>query len=272
MTLWEAAVLGLIQGLTEFLPVSSSGHLVLAQYLLGMDAQQASDVTFEVFVHFGTMLSILTVYWKQVWMIIRETFVAAVAPADLPGAYRRNEHFRTGVLILLTMVPTGIVYWRFQAGLEAAFNNPRLVLVMLLVTGTLLLLTVLRREHDGEMGVVKAAVVGCAQAAAMIPGISRSGATICTALYQNVRRERAANFSFLMLLPVVFGATILKIGELLEVQLPMDQWFPLAVGTVVAYISGVFAIYVMLDFVTRGKLQYFAYYCFLVGGTGLVLL
>lgn len=272
MTLWEAALLGLIQGLTEFLPVSSSGHLVLAQYLLGMEAGQASDVTFEVFVHFGTMLSIVTVYSKQVWMIIRETTVSAVRPADLLGAYQRNEHFRTGVLILLTLIPTGLVYAVFRDDLEAAFDSPRLVLFMLLVTGVLLLLTVLRKKHDGELGGVKAFIVGCAQASAMIPGISRSGATICTALYQNVDREQAANFSFLMLLPVVMGATILKTGELLEVQLSLYEWLPLIVGTLIAYISGVFAIYVVLDFVTRGKLQYFAYYCFLVGGIGLVLL
>ncbi len=268
MTLWEAALLGLIQGITEFLPVSSSGHLVLAQYLLGMDAGQASDVTFEVFVHFGTMVSILTVYWKKVWMITRETTVAVARPAHLLEAYRRNEHFRTGVLILLTLIPTGLVYVAFREDLEAAFDSPRLVLFMLLVTGLLLLLTVLRRKPDGKLGVVKATIVGCAQASAMIPGISRSGATICTALYQNVNREQAANFSFLMLLPVVMGATILKTGELMEVH----EWLPLIVGTVIAYISGVFAIYVVLDFVTRGKLQYFAYYCFLVGGIGLALL
>lgn len=272
MTLWEAALLGLIQGLTEFLPVSSSGHLVLVQHLLGMEARQASDVTFEVFVHFGTMLSIVTVYWRQVWMIIRETSFTITTPATVLVAYRRNEHFRTGVLIFVTMIPTGLVYWAFRSNLEAAFNNPRLVLVMLLVTGVLLLLTVLRKKHDGELGGLKAMVVGCAQASAMIPGISRSGATICTALYQNVNREQAANFSFLMLLPVILGATILKTRKLLEVQLSMSEWLPLIMGTVVAYVSGVVAIYVVLDFVTRGKLQYFAYYCFLVGGIGLALL
>jgi undecaprenyl-diphosphatase len=134
-----------------------------------------------------------------------------------------------------------------------------------------LLLTLLRPHPKGELSPLKAFVVGVGQAAAMIPGISRSGATICTALYQNVTPERAANFSFLMLLPVVLGATLIKGIELVEKGLGTD-WLPLFIGTVAAYASGIAAIYVVLDFVRRGNLQYFAYYCFAVGGLGLWLL
>lgn len=268
MTLWEAALLGLIQGLTEFLPVSSSGHLVLVQHVLGLDPSGASDVTFEVFVHFGTMLSILTVYWNRVWKITQETVRTVAAPTTISRAYSKNESFRTAVFILLTMIPTGLVYVAFKDDLEAAFGDPHLASMMLFVTGILLLLTVLRKDPDGKLGPLKAIVVGIAQAAAMIPGISRSGSTICTALYQNVRRDEAANFSFLMLLPVVLGATVLKTGEMLEVAGEV-AWLPLLLGTAVAYGSGIFAIYVVLDFVKRGKLQYFAYYCFLIGGLGL---
>lgn len=270
MTLWEAALLGLVQGLTEFLPVSSSGHLVLAQYLLGLDAQ-AGDITFEVFVHFGTVLSILTVYRVEVWKIIRETAVTAASPASIPSAYNTNEHFRTAVLILITMIPTGLIYLLFGDFLEAAFGDPRLVLMMLLVTGLLLLLTRLRKYPDGTLGPWKALVIGFAQSVAMIPGISRSGSTICAAIYQNVHRERAANFSFLMLLPVVIGATLIKTQEMLAAGAAID-WMPLLVGTVVAYGSGIFAIHVVLDVVKRGRLQYFAYYLFLVGGLGLIFL
>jgi undecaprenyl-diphosphatase len=142
---------------------------------------------------------------------------------------------------------------------------------MLLVTGALLFLTMIRPQPEGELSGLKAFVVGVAQSFALIPGISRSGATICTALYQNVRPERAANFSFLMLLPVVIGGTILKSLELAE-QGFGAAGMPLFLGTVTAYGSGIVAIYVVLDVVRRGNLQYFAYYCFLIGGLGLWLL
>ena len=268
MTWWEAILLGLVQGLTEFLPVSSSGHLVLGQHVMGL---QSSSITFEVFVHFGTVLSILTVYGREVIDLTREAVNAGLDPLSVPDRYRERETFRFGAFILITLVPTGIVYVLFKDPLEAAFSNPRLASGMLLVTGLLLLLTILRPNPGGKLGPLKAFVVGLAQSAAMIPGISRSGATICTALYQNVRPEQAANFSFLMLLPVVLGATLLKGIELVEQGATAD-WLPLFLGTLVAYVSGVVAIKLMIDFVKRGNLQYFAYYCFAVGGLGLWLL
>ena len=269
MTWWEAAILGLVQGLTEFLPVSSSGHLVLGQYVLGLNP--AGDVTFEVFVHFGTVLSIITVYWRRILDIIAEAFRAAAHPAEFGARYQESEGLRFALFILVTLIPTGVVYVLFKDALEAAFGSPRLVCGMLLVTGLLLLLTVLRKNPNGRLSPLKAFVIGVAQSAAMIPGISRSGATICTALYQNVTPEKAANFSFLMLLPVVLGATLLKSLEMLEGGLTTG-WLPLAVGTLVAYASGVLAIKVVLDFVRRGHLQYFAYYCFAIGTIGLIFI
>jgi undecaprenyl-diphosphatase len=271
MTWWEAALLGLVQGLTEFLPVSSSGHLVLGQYLLGLDPAEASDVTFEVFVHFGTVLSILTVYYRRVGALIATTLGALAHPAQVGTRYREDAAFRTACFILLTMIPTGLVYVLLKDRLEAAFGSPRLVCGALIVTGVLLLLTLLRPGPDGRLSPLKALLVGVAQSAAMIPGISRSGSTICTALYQNVNPEEAANFSFLMLLPVVVGATLLKTLDLVELG-PTVDWAPILIGTVVAYASGVGAIKLMLDFVRRGRLQYFAYYCFAAGGLGLLLI
>mgnify|MGYP006278967635 FL=1 len=270
MTWWEALLLGLIQGITEFVPVSSSGHLVLTQYLLGIGTDQA-DVTFEVFVHFGTVLSILTVYGNEVGNLLGEAWTGLRRPGTIPARYRENDTFRLGVFILVTLIPTGIVYVLFRTHIEQAFQSPRFTAAMLLVTGVLLLLTLLRPQPEGALSPLKSVVVGFAQSAAMIPGISRSGATICTALYQNVRPERAANFSFLMLLPVVVGATLIKSVELAEQGLTV-AWGPLLLGTGAAYGSGIAAIYVVIDFVRRGNLQYFAYYCFVVGGLGLWLL
>ncbi|QXD16951.1 undecaprenyl-diphosphate phosphatase [Rhodocaloribacter litoris] len=271
MNWWEAALLGLVQGLTEFLPISSSGHLVLAKYVLGVEAAGADNVTFEVFVHFGTVLSILTVYGQEVRGLIGKTLLAAAAPHRLPEHYRTHEEVRMVAFILLTLLPTGIVYLFFGDFLEARFSDPRFVCGMLLVTGLLLLLTLLRRHPDGPVTPWKALLIGLAQSAAMTPGISRSGATICTALYLNVTPRKAADFSFLMLLPVVLGATLIKGIELFETGLAMG-WIPLVVGTLVAYGSGVAAIKLLLDVIRRGNLAYFAIYCFFAGTLGLVLI
>jgi undecaprenyl-diphosphatase len=269
MDWWEALLLGLIQGLTEFLPVSSSGHLVLGQYLLGLEL--TGTVTFEVFVHLGTVLSILTLYWNRSFGILGKTLAALTRPAQIATRYEESEDVRFGLLILLTMVPTGLVYVLAREELEAAFANPRLVCGMLLVTGLLLLLTVLRPDPKGPLTPLKAFVVGVAQSAAMIPGISRSGSTICTALYQNVSPKTAADFSFLMLLPVVLGASLIDTIEILQNGSAVGL-VPLVIGTVVAYGSGIVAIKLVLDVVQRGKLQYFAYYCFAIGGLGLVFI
>lgn len=269
MEWWEALVLGLVQGLTEFIPVSSSGHLVLGKYLLGIEL--TNGVTFEVFVHLGTVFSILTLYWKRAFSILRETLAALFHPGKIASRYREESDVRFGLLILLTLVPTGLVYVLARDWLEAAFADPRLVCGMLLVTGLLLLLTVLRPDPKGPLTPLKAFVIGFAQAAAMIPGISRSGSTICAALYQNVTPKKAADFSFLMLLPVVIGASLIDTFEILEHGSSIGA-VPLLIGMAVAYVSGVFAIKVVLEVVQRGKLQYFAYYAFALGGLGLLFI
>ncbi len=293
MSWWEAIVLGLVQGLAEFLPVSSSGHLVLGQHFLGIDEP---SITFEVFVHFGTVLSIVTVYWQRILDILGAFFGALANPSRLraalsPGtiehvtpeplaveigadpAPRASSHgsVRLALFILLSMIPTGIVYVFLGDWLEAQFGDPRFVCAMLLVTGVLLLLIRFRPDPQSVLTPGKALLVGLAQGAAMIPGISRSGSTIATAIYMNVDRKEAADFSFLMSLPVIVGATLLKTLELFEVGAEI-AWVPLVLGTLVAYASGIWAIRVVLDFVRRGKLQYFAYYVFAVGTLGLLFI
>ncbi len=292
MSWWQAALLGLVQGLAEFLPISSSGHLVLGEYVLGLNTQAANDVTFEVFVHFGTALSILVVYRERIWRILRDAFGAFTTPsawaaAVRPGRIERARgdeidyepqptggpvpSLRLALYVLITMVPTFIGYLLFEEPLEALFGDPRFVCGALLVTGVLLLLTRLRPDPDGVLSPLKSVLVGIAQTCALIPGISRSGSTICTAIYLNVDRKEAADFSFLMLLPVVLGATLLKTLDMLEVGMTVGV-LPLVVGTAVAFGSGVFAIRAVQVLVQRHSLQYFAYYCFAVGGLGLVLI
>ena len=269
MSEFEAIILGLVQGLTEFLPVSSSGHLVLGQHVLGLEASE--DVTFEVFTHFGTAMSILTVYRREVLALIRSGLRGLASPGNIPELYRGQPMFRTVVFILITMIPTGIVYVLFKDQLEAAFANPRLVSGMLIVTGILLLLTLLRKSTSGELTPLKSFVIGIAQSAAMIPGISRSGSTICTAIYMDVDQETAANFSFLMVLPVIVGATLLKLGDAFGAGAETAA-VPLILGTVIAYLAGIVAIKLVLAVVRKGNISWFAYYCFLVGGLGLAFI
>ncbi len=271
MTWWQAALLGLLQGLTEFLPVSSSGHLVLAQYFFGLDETMAREITFEVFVHFGTTLSILTVYHRRVGALLREVVGAAKRPGYVSEQYRTSKDFRVVVFILISIIPTAVVYVLFKDPLEAAFSDPVLVCLMLCVTGLLLLLAMLRKHPKSEMSAWRSLLTGIAQAAALIPGISRSGATICTAIYTDVERSEAADFSFLMVLPVIIGATILKAIEMFEVESAVGI-LPLVIGTIVAYLSGIWAIKVVISFVKQGRLQVFALYCFLVGIAGLIFI
>jgi len=265
---WEAALLGLVQGLTEFLPVSSSGHLVIGRYVLGLEA--GDDVVFEVFLHFGTVMSIVAVYRREIGRLVVTVLSALGAPGAIRSSWTEDEDLRLSGYILLTLIPTGIGYVLFRDPIEAAFSDPRLASGMLIVTGVLLLLTMLRRAPGGELNGWKSLLVGIAQTFAMIPGISRSGSTICTALYLDVKPEKAANFSFLMLLPVVIGATVLKTAEVAEAGI--DDMLPLVVGTLVAFVSGILAIRLVLDFVRKGRLQLFAVWCFAVGGLGLLLI
>ena len=190
---------------------------------------------------------------------------------DPPPSGGPTPSLRLVLYVLLSMIPTGLVYVLFKDALEAAFGDPRLVCGMLLVTGTLLLLTRLRPNPDGVLSPAKALLVGLAQSFAMIPGISRSGATICTAIYANVDRREAADFYFLMLLPVVLGATLLDVLDMTETGMVVEA-LPLVLGTLVAYVSGIFAIRAVVILVQRHALQYFAFYCYTIGILGLLLL
>ena len=270
MTWWESILLGLLQGLTEFLPVSSSGHLVLGQHLMGLEAG-GHGVLFEVMLHFGTVLSIAWVYRQRIGQLIADFLHALVRPSGWMEAYRSVPNVRLAIHVLLTMIPTGLVYVIFGDAIEAAFTSPRLAAGMLLVTGSLLLLTMWSNKGTRSVGPVNSLLIGLAQAAAMIPGISRSGATICTAMYQKINPEEAADFSFLMLLPVVIGATVLKLGD---ATAAMDgaAWGVMLPGVLAAFISGIAAIKLVLTFVRRGRFHFFAAYCFAVGVAGLLFL
>ena len=272
MTILEAILLGLIQGLTEFLPVSSSGHLALAKPILGIDAEAGHFTTLVVFVHLGTALSVISVYRQQVGAIVFQAALTLSTPSKLSIEYRRNEPFRQAVQIGVTLIPTGIAYIFMKDAIDKFFDEPHWVGALLIATGLLLFLTLLRKNPMGRLTAGKTLLIGTAQAFAMLPGISRSGATIAAAIYLNVDREQAARFSFLMALPVILAGALLEGRDLLGSNISTSQWTVILLATLVAYLSGLVAIRLVIHIVKRGKLQYFAAYCLVAGTLALLLL
>jgi undecaprenyl-diphosphatase len=265
----QAVWLGILQGVTEFLPISSSGHLVLGKAILGV---HTSGVVYEVFVHFGTFMAILTIFWGDVWNIIKAVGRALRHPS--PGtwqeSYRADPFFRLAVLICLGTIPAVVVGLLFEQEIQAAFASPLFVSLALIATGTFLLGTRWIRPPDIRFGMVRALAIGLAQAFAILPGISRSGSTIAAAMYSGVERSEAARFSFLLVLPAILGATVLESAELLQTGLPSQEALALLVGTLTAYASGAIALKWLLGVIRRGRLDRFAYYCYAIGIIGLI--
>ena len=255
MTYLEAILLGLVQGLTEFLPVSSSGHLALGQALLGIET---GDVTFEVIVHFGTLLAVVTVLRRRIWSLI-------------VGFFQRDPaSLKTVGLLAIGSIPAVVVGLFFEDQLAGVFASPFMVSVMLIVTGVILFST---RNLSGERMVDTlgpTAAIGIAQAAAILPGISRSGMTIAVGMWCRVEAGEAAMFSFLLAIPIIAGATAIKVSNLVMLGEGTESWSILLVGAIAAYGSGVFSIRWLLSILGRGELSRFAYYCWAVGILGCI--
>ncbi len=254
MSVLEALILGIVQGLTEFLPVSSSGHIELGKALLGTEA--ADNMLFTLMVHLATTLSILIVFRKDIWSLIQNIFT-----------FKWNAGNKYIAFLLLTAFPIGIVGVLFKDDIKLLFEG-RLLLVgcMLLVTGVLLLLSKLERKDASPMTWWRALIIGFAQVIAILPGISRSGMTISSALALGVSREEAARFSFLMVLIPIVGGSLLELKDYLEAPAQTQaESLPLLVGFLAAFLSGWAACQWMLRIVKNGKITWFSAYCFLVG-------
>ncbi len=271
MTILQAVLLGIIQGITEFLPISSSGHLVLAEHFLGVPP--SSDITFAIFVHFGTFVSVVVVFWKDIKGILLVFFAAVAHPRSFLVRYREQEDLRLAVYILLASIPAAVVGIRFEESISAAFEDPKLVSVMLIVTGLILYLTRFARPLDDKpMSLGASLLVGCAQALAIIPGISRSGSTISTAMYLRVSPVRAARFSFLLALPVIAGGTVLHTNDLLTQGGGADGVLVVVIGAFMAFLSGYAAIRFLLRLVEKGKFSVFSLYCLVAGTLGILFI
>lgn len=258
MTTLQAIILGIVQGLTEFLPVSSSGHLMLASEILNTDLSAADDLTFSLTLHAATVLSTIVVLWREVWRLAKGLF-----------STKFNEEQAYILKIVISMIPVGIVGFCFMDYIEAAFSSVLFVGVMLLVTALLLTFAYKAKPRQkSEISYRDAFIIGIAQACATLPGLSRSGTTIATGLLLGNKRESVAQFSFLMVLPPILGNALLDIlkgdfGGGVEL-------LPLVAGFVTAFVTGALACKFMLEIVKRGKLIWFAAYCALAGVVAIV--
>ncbi|MCB0666471.1 MAG: undecaprenyl-diphosphate phosphatase [Saprospiraceae bacterium] len=252
-TVWEAIVLGIIQGLTEFLPVSSSGHLEIAKYILNDQSTGEQSLLMTVVLHFATACATIFVFRKEIIQLIREGL-----------KMERNEANSYILNIIVSMVPAALVGLFFEDVIESLFNqNLWLVGAALIVTAILLFLADRSKRTLKSVDTRSAILIGIAQAIAIIPGISRSGATISTSVLLKIDREKAARFSFLMVVPLIFGkiAKDMLSGEWQVVS----EFVPLLVGFIASFITGIAACIWMIALVKRAQLKYFGWYCAVVG-------
>ena len=259
MGILEAIILGIIQGLTEFLPVSSSGHLELAKFILGDNSVPQESLTFTVVLHFATALSTLVIFRKEVGQIFKGLF-----------QFKANEEFWFAVKIVLSMIPAVFVGLVFEEQLESFFGGKILLVgAMLILTAFLLLLADRAKTTNKGVSIPNAIVIGISQAIAMLPGISRSGATISTSVLLGVDRTKAARFSFLMVVPLIFGKIAKDVlgGDL---AVSSSESFPMLIGFVAAFVSGLLACQWMIALVKKSKLVYFSVYCAIVGVIAIV--
>ncbi|MCD7887561.1 MAG: undecaprenyl-diphosphate phosphatase [Clostridiales bacterium] len=274
MTYLQSAFLGLVQGIAEFLPISSSGHLSLFQNFLGLQSAEEASMFFDVLLHLGTLIAVFAVYWKDIWEMILEFFRwigdlthGGTKGKPVPPARRMILLIIVGTLPLFLVLP-------IKDAVDSLYSNTYFIGFALLVTGTLLFVSD-RMAHgkktEKTATVVDALVVGCAQGLATVPGLSRSGTTIAAGLLRGYKREFAVRYSFLMSIPAVIGANILSLKDALEAGIDAEMVPVYLVGVLVAAVSGYFAIRLVNLLSDKGRFGAFAYYCWGVGVLALVL-
>lgn len=257
----EALVLGLLQGLTEYLPVSSSGHLAIGSYIFGIEGEE--NLAFTVAVHVATVLSTFVVLWSEIAWILKGLF-----------KFEMNDETRYVFNILVSMIPVGVVGLFFKETVEEIFGSGLLIVgIMLLVTAALLTFSYYAKPRQKEkISLRDAFVIGLAQAAAVMPGLSRSGSTIATGLLLGNKKEKLAQFSFLMVIPPILGEALLDVVKAVKGEEAFGgiDAMPLAVGFIAAFVSGCLACKWMIDIVKKGKLIYFGIYCAVAGAITII--
>lgn len=254
MDIIDAIILGIIQGLTEFLPVSSSGHLELGKAILGSDSLPEESLLFTVVLHFATALSTIVVFRKDVWDIIKGLF-----------QFTWNEQTQFSLKIIISMIPAALIGFFLEDFMEVFFDGAIIIVgIMLIITAILLYLADLAKTTDKGVSYRSAFIIGIAQAVAMLPGISRSGATISTAVLLGIDKSKSARFSFLMVVPLIIGKVAKDILSG-DINFEGGETTAMGAGFAAAFIAGLAACTWMLKIVRQSKLTYFAIYCLIVG-------
>lgn len=255
MSFLDALILGIVQGLTEFLPVSSSGHLVIAEALLKV---KQPGINLELLVHLGTLLSVMIYFRAQIFRLIKSLFVKEM----------RQER-RIILLLIIGTIPAGLAGVLLKDFFESTFSNPLETSIELIITGGILFLPRLVKAGTAGLTIPTVIWMGIGQAIAIFPGISRSGSTIVAGMLAGVKPAEAAEFSFLLSIPAIAGAIVLGIPDMASISANLVMPYLLAV--VASFLSGLVAVYWVLRAVKRGKFEYFAYYCFAIGLAGVYL-
>ena len=270
LELLQAVLLGVVQGLTEFLPVSSSGHLLLGQYFLGLD-QDRFGLSFDVALHMGTLLSVVSYFWRDLLRMALAFFRSFVS-RDLTN----DADQRMAYLIIASTVPAALIGFFLEDFFEGeTVRSPWVVVFNFVLIGALFIVGEVvgtRTRRADKLGFGEAVGIGFAQAAALVPGVSRSGATMTLGLFLGLRREEAARFSFLMSVPIIAGAGGLKVGEVISNGMSLSQTLLFVVGFVTSAAVGYVTIRFLLNYLTNHSLRAFAFYRFAVAGVVTVLL
>ena len=254
MSALESLILGIIQGLTEFLPVSSSGHLELAKAIFGYDYVQRQSLLITLNLHAATAMSTVFVFRKDIWLIFSDVF-----------SFRKSESLGFFIKILISMIPAILIGLFFENFISSLFDGKVLLVgIMLTITAILLYLADQINENNNSISFKNAFLIGLMQAVAIIPGVSRSGATIAIAMFLKINRDKAARFSFLMVIPLIFGSMA---KSLIEGNLFVESLniMPLIIGFLSAFITGIFACKWMVSLVKKSQLKYFSFYCMIIG-------
>lgn len=270
MDLFQSAVLGIIQGLTEFLPVSSSGHLVLSQNLFGLTEP---ELLFDICLHVGTLIAVCAVFWKDIRDILKNLATATSkkkAAGSWSALYADNESIRISFLIVIGSIPTVFLGLLFKEMVDLLFGSVAIVGAMLIATGLILWFTRHQKTTGrsiGRMTVKDALLIGLVQGLAIIPGVSRSGSTISAALYRGLDRKLAGRFSFLLSIPAICGALLLSLKDgIAQNDLSIGV---ILLGSLIAAGTGYAALKVLLRMVNQGHLAWFAPYCWLLGAVAI---
>ena len=273
MTIWNAIILGLVQGLAEFLPISSSGHLSILNNLFDMTTAENGHMFFDVLLHLGTLISICVVYWQD----IVDMFFEVIGFVNLgPRAGKKQEHYpaaRLFLMIVLATLPL-VLIMPIKDMVEGLYYNSIFIGVMLIFTGFMLYVSdkiVQGNKTEKNMTMVDALLIGVCQCVATIPGLSRSGTTITAGLATGLRREFAVKFAFLMSLPAVLGANILSFADAVKEGIDWSCMPAYLVGTAVAMVTGIGAISLLKRIARSGRFGGFAYYCWVAGAMSIIL-